>query len=250
MNYIKADPQGNITAIVTDPADKEDRIRIAAEIMKTDGTVEQVAFETETKNGADISIEMAGGEFCGNAALSAAALHLMRTGAEKGVCSVSVSGTGRNVEVYAEKIEGTAAHSYRGRVSMPLPEKISPFDFKTDRGILTLNVVDFGGISHAVTDNASDKEFAVRNIAGMCRQYGADAFGLMLFDRRSCTLEPLVYVPALGTVFWERTCASGTAAIGASCAPADLKIKEPGGVLGISSGKDFLVLENSVVLYP
>ena len=83
MNYIKADPQGNITAIVTDPSDPEDRIQIASGIMEKDRTVEQVAFVIAPENGSDISIEMAGGEFCGNAALSAAALYYMRKGAKK-----------------------------------------------------------------------------------------------------------------------------------------------------------------------
>ena len=59
MNYIKADPQGNITAIVTDPSDPKDRIRIASGIMGKDRTVEQVAFVTDPENGSDISIEMA-----------------------------------------------------------------------------------------------------------------------------------------------------------------------------------------------
>ena len=97
MNYIKADPQGNITAIVTDPSDPEDRIQIASGIMEKDRTVEQVAFVIAPENGSDISIEMAGGEFCGNAALSAAALFFLRKGAKKGTCMVSVSGTSRSI---------------------------------------------------------------------------------------------------------------------------------------------------------
>jgi diaminopimelate epimerase len=249
MNYIKADPQGNITAIVTDPSDPKDRIRIASGIMGKDRTVEQVAFVTDPENGSDISIEMAGGEFCGNAALSAAALFFLRKGAKKGTCMVSVSGTNRSIPVSVERTDPEKP-TFRGAVSMPLPKKIAPFEFNTDLGRLTLNVVDFGGISHAVTDRAADREFAERNIAAMCFQYGSEAFGLMLFDRETCILDPLVYVPALGSMFWEKTCASGTAAIGACFAPADLKIKEPGGVLGISSGDNYLLLENQVTLYP
>ena len=82
---------------------------------------------------------------------------------------------------------------------------------------------------------------------------GLDDIGetmFMLFDRETCILDPLVYVPALDSMFWEKTCASGTAAIGACFAPADLKIKEPGGVLGISSRENYLLLENQVTLYP
>lgn len=249
MNYIKADPQGNITAIVTDPSDPKDRIRIASGIMGKDRTVEQVAFVTDPENGSDISIEMAGGEFCGNAALSAAALFFLRKGAKKGTCMVSVSGTNRSIQVSVERTDPEKP-AFIGAVSMPLPKKIAPFEFNTDLGPLTLNVVDFGGISHAVTDRATDREFAERNIAAMCFQYGSEAFGLMLFDRETCILDPLVYVPALDSMFWEKTCASGTAAIGACFAPADLKIKEPGGVLGISSRENYLLLENQVTLYP
>jgi len=249
MNYIKADPQGNITAIVTDPSDPKDRIRIASGIMEKDRSVEQVAFETAPEHGADISIEMAGGEFCGNAALSAAALYFMRRGAKEGTCRVSVSGTNGSIPVSIKKTDSEKA-AFRGTVSMPLPEKIAPFEFNTDLGCKTFKVVDFGGISHAVTDRTTDRDFAVRNIPAMCLQYGAEAFGLMLFDRETCFLDPLVYVPALGSMFWEKTCASGTAAIGACFAPADLKIKEPGGILGISSGDSFLLLENLVTLYP
>ena len=132
MNYIKADPQGNITAIVTDPSDPKDRIRIASGIMGKDRTVEQVAFVTDPENGSDISIEMAGGEFCGNAALSAAALFFLRKGAKKGTCMVSVSGTNRSIPVSVERTDPEKP-TFRGAVSMPLPKKIAPFEFNNDK---------------------------------------------------------------------------------------------------------------------
>ena len=56
-------------------------------------------------------------------------------------------------------------------------------------------------------------------------------------------LTPLVYVPACETVFWERSCASGTAAVGMylaekTGAPLDITLSEPGGSLRVSADPD------------
>ena len=63
--------------------------------------------------------------------------------------------------------------------------------------------------------------------------------GIMLFDREAGTLAPLVYVPAAGTLCWERSCASGTTAVGAYLAsagsPISLSLKQPGGILRIEA---------------
>ena len=57
----------------------------------------------------------------------------------------------------------------------------------------------------------------------------------------SMRLTPLVYVPGSGTMIWENSCASGSAAVGTalgkrSGARVRLELEEPGGVLRIESG--------------
>ena len=62
----------------------------------------------------------------------------------------------------------------------------------------------------------------------------------MLFDEKALTLRPMVYVPAADTMFWESSCASGSAAIGAYLTgktgeQVDLFLKEPGGTLRVNA---------------
>ena len=76
-------------------------------------------------------------------------------------------------------------------------------------------------------------------------------------------MTPLIYVPGSGTVFWEHSCASGTAAVGMAyarkeAAPVDLTLQEPGGLLRVTSaptGETMLfgtvrILEPAVVFTP
>ena len=65
----------------------------------------------------------------------------------------------------------------------------------------------------------------------------------MRLSPRPRTLRPLVYVPGSDTLFWESSCASGTGALGAYLAktggkPADLTVKEPGGILRVQASPE------------
>ena len=73
-----------------------------------------------------------------------------------------------------------------------------------------------------------------------CRILGADALGMLFLSPDRKTLRPLVFVPAAGTLCWETSCASGTAAAGAWLAaeegrPVSLSLAQPGGTLTISA---------------
>ena len=74
-----------------------------------------------------------------------------------------------------------------------------------------------------------------------CRHLNADALGLMFLDRDACSLTPLVYVPAAGTLCWENSCDSGTTAAGAFLAgqtglPFSISLRQPGGSLTVTRG--------------
>ena len=71
----------------------------------------------------------------------------------------------------------------------------------------------------------------------------ADAVGLLFLDKRTGGLTPLVYVPAAGTLCWEKSCASGTTAVGYYLAreqgePVTATLRQPGGVLKIAADPD------------
>ena len=74
IDYCVFNPTNNITVLVETPVMPEQYSIIAENIMKIEPTAQQVGFVN------DHSLYMAGGEFCGNASISAAALCYMRNG--------------------------------------------------------------------------------------------------------------------------------------------------------------------------
>lgn len=80
LEYCIMDPTGNITALVESSAEVSRQPFIADLIMQKHPEVEQVGF---VEFGEQVKLRMAGGEFCGNASMCAAALYLSRKGAEE-----------------------------------------------------------------------------------------------------------------------------------------------------------------------
>lgn len=241
MRYRIFDPTGNITALVEDKVEPALQTEAAAEIMRLHPEVEQVGFVSF--EGALPVLRMAGGEFCGNASISAAALLAM----EKDLpipaeIALSVSGAPEMVEVRLEQREG---ETFRAAVRMPAAKSVESrsFSFEALHGDLT--VVQMKGISHILIEpdspffslltNRTDAETAVRL---WCDELNADGLGLMFVS--GDTLTPLVFIPGSNTVFWETSCASGTAAVGIALAAEtdakiDLTFDEPGGSLRVVS---------------
>lgn len=229
ISYLLADPTGNITALVESPVSPEKRAEAAAAIMAAEPRAEQLGFLSPGSGGADIALYMAGGEFCGNACLSAAAYCLRRRGEETGKLLVDISGADEPVSV---EIRKEADGSYSGTVDMPLPLGADSMD--------GFPLVRFPGISHLILPHSLSSAEAEAMIAPLCGRLGAEALGLMLFDPDSCALRPLVYVPGAGSLFWERSCASGSSALGAAMAAekrssVSLSLSQPGGTLSIEA---------------
>ena len=72
---------------------------------------------------------------------------------------------------------------------------------------------------------------------------------MQMHDLREGSLElrPLVFVPALGTCFWESSCASGTTAVGIYLAEhgravSEMAVHEPGGDLDITFSDGRIIL--------
>ena len=230
ISYRKADPSGNITGLVESPVEISLRPLVTQRVLSACPDMEQLGFVSPC-GAADIRLDMSGGEFCGNATLSAAALELQRKGMDSGTVAVSVSGAERPLSVEVEKVgEG----EYRGRVDMPLPKSVGQ---RTLPGGMSLPVVEFPGISHVIAGTELSDVQAMELIAPWCRALGAEALGVMLFDEKAMALRPLVWVPGSGTLFWERSCASGSSALGAWLALRDafsrrIVLRQPGGEIG------------------
>lgn len=257
MRYHIFDPTGNITALVEGAVAVDRQPAVAAHIMRVHPEVEQVGFVREASgepgdDGVQACLRMAGGEFCGNATMSAAAWHLLQVeggsaaeGAEQLVW-MRVSGASRHVEVRLVNLEPDV---FDAAVRMPQAFGVDEAELAWGRFSGVAPVVRMEGISHVVVEPGSglfgllevraDAEQAVRT---WCTELGADGLGLMFWEHgeRLDVLTPLVFVPGGDTVFWENSCASGSSAV-AMCAAqrcgeaVSLAFAEPGGTLRAES---------------
>ena len=237
LRYYLADPTKNITALVETPVPAASRPFAARRIMEKEPACEQVGFVSRNAGG-EPCLAMAGGEFCGNASMSAAALFCEKDGIAPGetraVC-LTVSGAAEPVPV---RVTAGEEGFFSCTVRMPPPERILTADLPLDGKNLSLPAVFFPGIAHImVTKDELDAARAERVIRDWCNRLGAAGLGVMLYDESGRSLRPLVYIPGSDTLFWESSCASGTAALGAFLAERSgevaLTVTEPGGTLRV-----------------
>ncbi|MBR2682419.1 MAG: hypothetical protein IKE22_04030 [Atopobiaceae bacterium] len=263
MRYCIVDPTGNITALVESEIEVARQPSVGAELMRRHPEVEQVGFVQLVSGGVPDeplagTLRMAGGEFCGNASISAAALCLLRAEEARGVsianqgntqdpCVVSlrVSGAARPVEV---RLFREAPKAFKAAIRMPEAQDISWKVLSYGDVSAKVPVVALEGISHIVIEadnlffSLLDKpDVAEEAVKAWCKQLGADGLGLMFLEKEgpSRKLTPLVYVADGDTVFWEHSCASGSAATALYLAErlgafADEELVEPGGSLRVT----------------
>lgn len=236
IHYSFMNPTGNQTILVETDIPEENQPIVAAKLMQLEPSAEQVGFLSQSSD-CDISLRMAGGEFCGNAAMSAAVYYGMNRGLNHGQITIRVSGTDQPVTVLISRKDDQL---WEGDVEMPRPERIQTTSFSDGK---TFPVVSFPGISHIILKDTSPCSEAETLAVSLCRELDAKALGLMFWDTDKKSLTPLVYVPAADTLFWESACASGTTAVGAWMAAesghcVSEALKQPGGTLEILADPD------------
>ena len=147
FTVVMADPAGNRTAIVRSGVPKSERAKVAAAIMADPALrAEQVGFETRPLYGKSLGrLEMAGGEFCGNAARSFG--YLLCKEKEIDHCKIEMSGTREQLEVICDLERETSA------AQMPMPEKLEMAGEEAEE---LYPLVVSRGITHMI---CVDKEF-------------------------------------------------------------------------------------------
>ena len=203
LNVLRADPSGNITLFVLDPVSRQARGELSARLMALPGSdVEQVGFVCAPLQGGAARLEMAGGEFCGNAARAFGMLTAQARGGSSQV-QVEVSGC---VELVAVEVDWTAGTA---RAQMPLPRGMGRAEVDGCPGAL----VDLGGIAHLVAEDVPPSLEFFERAEPLFQDFpGLEAYGVMFLDTRRGTLTPLVKVPAAGSLVWEGSCGSGSLA--------------------------------------
>jgi diaminopimelate epimerase len=235
--YWKFDPTGNITLLAEGSFPPEERKRLADLLMQMEPDAEQVGFLSPGDSECDLSLTMTGGEFCGNASLSAAAWLLEKRQLPRGDVSLRVSGAPEPVTVSIEKQGG----DWVGSLQMPPVQRISTEALPLDGQFLQLPVVWFPGICHCILTSPISRQQAKNAIRQWGRLLDTPALGLMLYHEKDHLLTPLVWVSGADTLFWENSCASGTSAVGAwlareACSSIQRDLIQPGGTLHIEAG--------------
>ena len=247
INYKVCDPSGNITILVTTEVPNEKRIEVADELMKKEPTAQQVGFISKGNEFCDIELNMAGGEFCGNATLSTAVLY-NQSHTEVDTVHVKASGAKDVISVSISDAEGI----YYATAKMPMPDEYYE-KFMTFRGKeYKTFFVKFDSMVHLVMVDKLAKEDIETAIKEWNKEIPCSALGIMSYDEELDTLTPAV-LSNNGTFFcYESSCASGTTALAIYLAERDncnieREIKEPGGVLKINSKPGgYVVLTNTV----
>ena len=237
---MRADPAGNITVFVMNPPDDaECRIAAVRAIMADSGLkAEQLGFVLPPKSPGGLwSLEMMGGEFCGNASRSFGLLVAGLTG----ICGpaslkVKVSGAKQPLEVQVDTLSAYA------EIQVPSPLAETSIEYKGKIFPLTV----FEGISHIIAeDTAADLGLAHELLqkaeqaadTGLLCTGHPDACGIMFYYTGKQFMQPLVWVRATGTFVSESSCGSGSAALAVRLArdAVDIDqvfaIAQPGGTI-------------------
>ncbi len=230
LEYYITNPAGNITALVVSPVQKKDYTAVNNFIMAAESNVEQVGFADFTGG---ITLNMAGGEFCANATVSAAALYCCLNKNQGGAFKVNASGVDAPVKVEITPEKGI----YNTCLEFPRPEiKIMPV--LVGGTTAEFPVVNLGGIAHIIADESFNKSFAQNTLKDFAAKNGLAAAGIMLYNKTTAELVPVVYVKACNTLFFEKSCGSGSMAVGTyltQCqANKTVELKQAGGIFKVS----------------
>jgi diaminopimelate epimerase len=226
---VSADPAGNITIFVLDRIEgREERAAVAKALLADPSLgAEQVGFvippngpdsPEDSRNASPSAghwrLEMMGGEFCGNAARSFG-LYVARETGLSGLLTVNIeiSGAGEPLPVRVDTGSG------RAELRIPGPLAMETLDFEGR----PLPVYIFEGITHVIFPEPlprRDLVFALRDkwrAASPHRLPDAwrfpSAFGVMFWDAGKKFMRPAVHVEATGSLVFESSCGSGTAAL-------------------------------------
>lgn len=267
LNFIKVNPSENMTVFVEDVLPREKYFEIANKIMNYNSIhAEQVGFierPEDPESNASARLQMMGGEFCGNASRALAAVVVQRgfpNIAEKdGKYLVPLEASGIDGMISCQ-VDQKSSNGYEVALEMPLHRAISGIELEYKNEIFKGTIVDLPGISHAVffTDDRSLDENFFEAVRKNVKDFDYDAFGIMFYDEKEEFMTPLVYVKNTDSLIWERSCGTGTVALGVVLSylkkqSVDRNVNQPGGQMQITTvwkenGLESIVLKGMVYI--
>jgi len=245
LNFIKANPTENMTIFVLDPLPRSTYSEVANKLMNYNSLhAEQVGFiEQPTLQGSTSRLHMMGGEFCGNASRAFAAVVVQKGYGDfqrKGDYSIVPIEVSGNDQILNAEVKEQSDHTFEVKIKLPLYKSARPFETHYNGIHYPGLLVAFEGISHVVLSTGNDvpDEGLLVHIVKELSPLESGAFGVMFYNEELNFMTPLVYVEDTGSVIWERSCGTGTAALGIALSLAnqssiDMIVGQPGGSLEV-----------------
>lgn len=232
--YVTMNPTGNLTCLVLDPVPETERPAVTSALMNRCEQVGYLCSPVRSRNRA--RLQMMGGEFCGNAAMSAAAWLCredgLKPGGEENVL-LEVSGAEEPVPC---RIRALGSGAWEGTVRMPKTLGISETVLEGER----MTAVRMEGITHLIREGAPlPKPLAEDLLMRIAGENDAPAVGLLQWDPAREWMDPLVFVRGSGTLVWETGCGSGSTAVGVWLSSGrgdgdfEVPVNQPGGCIRV-----------------
>lgn len=198
IKYIKFTPGGNNTALViNNDYSKAEKKIINDYILGFDKSIEQVGFISTN----EYRLDMAGGEFCGNATRSATMYYLNN---KQGNLKINVngkyilnSGIDKDGLTYCE---------------IPIIKDKNQVVKKDDKYIIKLDGIVFLIIDSFIDLKEKELKDYSFNLINKYKLNKYEASGVIYLNNNK--IIPVVYVKDINTLFIETACESGTAAVG------------------------------------
>jgi len=244
LKFVKASPCRNTTVFITETVEKAHYADVARLALDSDYlAAEQVGFITSPHSTkACRRLEMAGGEFCGNATLSLAAW-LVKEKLVDSQLPVLVECSGAAQPICCEVTPLPEAH-FRVREELFLQAELKEMDlklgFKKYPGVL----VREPGIVHFLYFGDCSEQEQLMLLDALEAKEKADACGVIVCEcltAESYRIRPLVGVPAAGSRVFEQACGSGSMALGLWLAESEgrtcVLVQQPGGSIFVETGE-------------
>jgi diaminopimelate epimerase len=248
FDFIKTSPAQNTTVLITSYCPQSYYSAVAEKAMNYDYLhAEQVGFIVPpSKEDSVIGLEMAGGEFCGNATLSAAAYVMYKKLIDKDNFHIDVSGADEPIRCRVEKV---STYRYNTSCIMPLAKRIDEMELELLAKTVKGYIVEFEGISHFVLE--TKEEFAEYSevTQALKKVIDTNAIGVIPYKTLkdgSYKIKPFVHVKKINTNIFERGCGSGSLALGiylkkVGGVSKEIEVVQPGGVIRVGIGNEFSI---------
>lgn len=245
VHFVKASPCRNTTVFMEGDIPRSAYSGLGRLSMDADYlAAEQAGFLVKPKNSSSVlRLEMAGGEFCGNATLALGALAVQRGLAGTGG-TFAVECSGASMPLTCCVTKSRDGH-YEVSAEMPLTAKVRPFMLEAGGKSIAGGLVELPGIAHFCTEAKLSEEMYDALMDVLEKSCENDAFGIIAYENTDASeyrIRPYVSVPSEGSRFFEQACGSGSLSLGLWLKQQGLgsriKVLQPGGVLAVDVCRD------------